>query len=237
MSFNFPDLIISDCKKFKYCIDYSKIKTTTEGLYSTLIPIHAAQEIRALKNTVLKNLTYSPRILDVTGNVGCCIMTIATYFPDVEATVLEINTDTYNVLCSNIKALELTNITPLNIDCYNYIQDYGNDIDYSIDHKSEVPFLYVYCDPPWSSIEKYNRYKIYDDLFIINDKSYISVFKLIKLIFEKQMTNVVILKTPSKFDTRSKFGQQLTYIPIYNTKRKIDYRLYFITPQIMDLYK
>jgi len=227
MSFNFPDLVVSDGKKFKYCIDYSKIKTTTEGLYSTLMPVHATQEIDTLKNTVLKNLTKSPRILDVTGNIGCCIMTVATYFPDIEAIVLEINTDTYDVLCSNIAALELTNITPLNIDCYKYIQD----------HKSEVQFTYVYCDPPWSSIEKYNRYEIYDDLFIINGETYISVFKLIKLIFEKQLTNVVILKTPSKFDTRSKFGQQLTYIPIYNIKRKIDYRLYFITPQIMELYK
>jgi 16S rRNA G966 N2-methylase RsmD len=227
MSFNFPDLVVSDSKKFKYCIDYSKIKTTTEGLYSTLMPVHAAQEINTLKNTVLKNLNESPRILDVTGNIGCGIMTVATYFPDVKATVLEINTDTYDVLCSNIDALELMNITPLNIDCYKYIQD----------HKSEVQFTYVYCDPPWSSIEKYNRYEIYDDLFIINNETYISVFKLIKLIFEKQLTNVVILKTPSKFDTRSKFGQQLKYIPIYNIKRKIDYRLYFITPQIMELYK
>ena len=235
MSFNFPDLIVSDSKKFDYCIEYGKIKTTAEGLYSTLIPVHAAQEIQALKKTIFKNSIKSPRILDVTGNVGCCIMTIATYFPNVKATVLEINKDTYDVLCSNIISLGLTNIKPINIDCYKYVQDYKTEI-YDVEHKTEVPFTYIYCDPPWSSIEKYSRYKVYDDLFIINNTSYLSVFELIKLIFKKHLTNIVVLKTPSKFDTQSKFRLQLKYIPIYNIHRKIDYRLYFITPQIMELY-
>ena len=44
MSFNFPDLIISDGKKFKYCIDYSKIYICTPpakaGGYSIQEAIH-----------------------------------------------------------------------------------------------------------------------------------------------------------------------------------------------------
>ena len=229
MSFNFPFLIVTNGQKLDNCIDYSKIQTTKEGLYSTLMPIHAKQEIEALKNSIFKNPIKEPRVLDITGNVGCCIMTVATYFPDIQATVLEIDPVTYSVLCSNIEKLELTNITPLNIDCYEYVQNYNI---------SDGKFTYIYCDPPWSSVEKYNKYKVYDDLFIMHisessDESYISIFELIKMIFEKQLTNVVILKTPSKFNTIFKFGRQLKYIPIYNMHHKVDYRLYFITSDIM----
>ena len=66
-----------------------------------------------------------------------------------------------------------------------------------------------------------------------SEESYISIFELIKMIFKKQLTNVVILKTPRKFNTIFKFGRQLKYIPIYNMHHKVDYRLYFITSDIM----
>jgi hypothetical protein len=242
MSFDFPELIVSNGLSLPNCIDYSKLQVTKEGLYSTLMPIHADQEINAIKSIISKKEDASREdaaefcqlsqnngsarrgdtVLDTTGNMGCYIMTIASYFPNIEATVLEINPDTYDILCSNIKSLKLTNITPINISCYEFVQKYN-----------DTPFTYIYCDPPWSSVEKYNKNKIYDDLFLMHDESYVSVFDFIALIFEKQMTELVILKTPSKFNTYPKLGKHIKYVPIYNAYKRTDYRLYFITPMIM----
>jgi len=236
MSFNFPELIISNGLSLPNCIDYSKLQVTKEGLYSTLMPIHADQEINAIKPIISKKEDASHEdtilpdgsarrgdtVLDTTGNMGCYIMTIASYFPNIEATVLEINPDTYDILCSNIKSLKLTNITPINISCYEFVQKYN-----------DTPFTYIYCDPPWSSVEKYNKNKIYDDLFLMHDESYVSIFDFIALIFDKQMTKLVILKTPSKFNTYPKLGKHIKYVPIYNAYKRTDYRLYFITPAIM----
>lgn len=236
MSFDFPELIVSNGLSLPNCIDYSKLQVTKEGLYSTLMPIHADQEINAIKSIISKkddvhrgdtilsdgSVRCGDTVLDTTGNMGCYIMTIASYFPNIEATVLEINPDTYDILCSNIKSLKLTNITPINISCYEFVQKYNG-----------TPFTYIYCDPPWSSVEKYNKNKIYDDLFLMHDESYVSVFDFIALIFEKQMTKLVILKTPSKFNTYPKLGKHIKYVPIYNAYKRTDYRLYFITPAIM----
>jgi len=218
MSFDFPKLIVSNGKILPNCLDYGKLQVTKEGLYSTLMPIHADQEINAIKSFIGDKDLY---ILDTTGNVGCYIMTIAKYFPNIKAIVLEINPDTYDVLCSNIMAHDLNNIVSVNISCYDYVQ------------KCDKKFGYVYCDPPWSSVEKYDKDKKYDDLFIMHNESYLSVFDFIKLVFEKQVSDLVVLKTPSKFNTYPKLGKHLKYVPIYNAYKRVDYRLYFITPTII----
>jgi hypothetical protein len=67
----------------------------------------------------------------------------------------------------------------------------------------------------------------------MHDESYVSIFDFIALIFDKQMTKLVILKTPSKFNTYPKLGKHIKYVPIYNAYKRTDYRLYFITPAIM----
>ena len=241
MSYRFPSVIIEDSKILKNSLDYSKMLVNSEGLYSTLLPIHADQEINMFNENIYRNITddESFSVLDTTANVGSGSLTIANYYKDATIVSLEINPDTFNIMCTNIRALGIKNVTPICVDCFNYIEKLSTN-------KTTVKnkFTVVYCDPPWGGPKKYNRDILYTDLYLEHDGKQVSVVELMRLVFDIQLSNNFVLKTPPGFAIGSILDQinacfgitkiATKCIPVRNKRGDMDYYLYIFSVDVTE---
>jgi RNA cap guanine-N2 methyltransferase len=213
--FKFDQAVLAASRKYKCLLRYDNMLATKEAMYSTILPVHMEQVVRLFERVLgmrypekHSEKIYCAHVLDATANIGGDALTIATYFKNVHVTALEINPATYNVLCTNVKKLNLSNLSTIHTSCYDFINEY--DISKGI-------FDYIYFDPPWSYPGyEYKRHQRCTDLYIKHGDTYISVFDAIKLAFDKGMTDTVILKAPFKFDTGPKLGIRLYGTPIKN---------------------
>lgn len=235
MSYSFPIIVVEDSKILKNSLDYSKMSVNAEGLYSTMLPIHANQEISMITESVItEDKPFS--MLDTTANVGSGSLTIANYFKDAMVTSLEINSDTFDIMCANIQTLGVQNITPINIDCFDYIENLSPPGD---------KFSMVYCDPPWGGPKEYSKGVLYTNLYLEHNKKQVSVIELIKLVFDKQISDIFVLKTPPEFAVGTILDQLNTYFdtvkitakctPVINKKGNIDYHLYMFSCSVVTI--
>lgn len=162
--------IIKEYFKNEPGIDMTKIKMTSDALYSVTSP-YAADKISKIIKNIMPN---TQTIIDATANVGGNTLSFATFFQSV--TAIEINKNTAEILKNNIEVYKRTNVKIINDDFLNLINTLSADV--------------IFMDPPWSGTF-YNMYKIMD--------LYLSDVNIIDIL-EKLNCKMIALKLPLNYN-------------------------------------
>ena len=115
--------------------DYSKLKYDNEGLWSLTHP----EDADLISENILKYVNKDATIIDTTSGCGGNLISFSKYFTNI--TGVEIDKNRYNILQNNLECYKNDNITFINDDCLNII---NNNYD-----------VYFF-DPPWGG-PKYKK--------------------------------------------------------------------------------
>lgn len=159
-------------KIFPIIKNSSLLKYDTEGLWSISLP-NDADKISLL---ILNNFGFNLNILDGTAGIGGNVISFAKYFKSV--CCIELNKERFNILKNNITIYELNNVTLINDDCTNHLNNY-----YDI----------YFFDPPWGGKD----YKYKENLrFKLGNYSLDNIIIKIKNFNNKP----IIFKLPNNYD-------------------------------------
>lgn len=125
-------------------IDYTKLRTTDEGLYSITRRRDAVQIVHIIKTTV--PMCHTKSITDATGCIGGDTLNFASVFREVHS--IELNIDNYEALKNNVGVYGFNNISMYHGNCTD-VYKWASDV--------------LYIDPPWGgpnyrSIENLNLF-------------------------------------------------------------------------------
>lgn len=155
--------------------NYTNLKYDNEGLWS----ITHYKEADYITNQLLKYCDTDKSILDATAGCGGNFISLSKHFKNV--TAIELNKSRFEYLNNNIKHFKHNNITLINDDCLNIINNDQYDFD-----------IYFF-DPPWGGPNYKKKDNI--DLFLSN----INIIEVIKKIKKNKM---VILKVPYNYNIK-----------------------------------
>jgi 16S rRNA G966 N2-methylase RsmD len=187
MDKNYNSLDNNDELKNSHEINYDKLKSDIEGLYSL-----SHKDDADLLSKIIKERYGEVKILDGTAGIGGNTISFATHFNSVIA--IEKNIERFEFLKENI------NYFKLDVKLIN-----GNVSDYI---KTEV-FDVIFLDPPWGG----PNYKFEKSLSLsLDNKSLIDVVKELK-----ENNKIIIMKLPFNYNMNdfSKFNYQKHNIKNY----------------------
>jgi hypothetical protein len=164
--------IIKKYFKSEKGVDLSKIKMTSDSLYSVSMPNIADEMSKIIKNA----MPNAKIIIDGTANVGGNTLSFSSYFDHVIS--VEINKKTFDVLQNNVKTYNRKNVELINDDFLNIVDALSADV--------------IFMDPPWTG----TFYKMYDKMDL-----YLSEINIIDLI-PKLKCKIVALKLPMNYNIR-----------------------------------
>ena len=164
--------IIKKYFKSEKGVDLSKIKMTSDSLYSVSMPNIADEMSKIIKNA----MPSAKIIIDGTANVGGNTLSFSSYFDHVIS--VEINKKTFDVLQNNVKTYNRKNVELINDDFLNIVDALSADV--------------IFMDPPWTG----TFYKMYDKMDL-----YLSEINIIDLI-PKLKCKIVALKLPMNYNIR-----------------------------------
>ncbi len=150
--------------------DYSKLKYDNEGLWSLTHP----EDADLISENILKYVNKDATIIDTTSGCGGNLISFSKYFTNI--TGVEIDKNRYNILQNNLECYKNDNITFINDDCLNII---NNNYD-----------VYFF-DPPWGG----PKYKKKDNIELyLSDKPLYDILKEIK------NHKLIVIKIPYNYD-------------------------------------
>jgi hypothetical protein len=161
---------------YKQDIDYIKLKTTEEGLYSITRKRDSERILSIIKYNV-KDLN-TKTITDGTACIGGDTIQFGLWFNHVHS--IEINSDNFECLENNIKVYNLNNVTLYNGDCTTVFN-----------WKTDV----LYLDPPWGGPEYKGKVNL--DLSIGNKR--IDEW-LDEILIRKNRPSFIFLKLPHNYN-------------------------------------
>lgn len=150
--------------------DYSKLKYDNEGLWSLTHP----EDADLISENILKYVNKDATIIDTTSGCGGNLISFSKYFTNI--TGVEIDINRYNILQNNLECYKNDNITFINDDCLNII---NNNYD-----------VYFF-DPPWGG----PKYKKKDNIEL-----YLSDKPLYDIIKEIKNHKLIVIKIPYNYD-------------------------------------
>lgn len=164
------------------------LKYDTEGVWSISLPMDAEKISLIIQNKFGSNIN----ILDGTAGIGGNIISFAKYFNNVCG--IELNKERFDILENNIKIFKLNNVTLINDDCNNYLND-NHDV--------------YFFDPPWGGKD----YKYKEDL-----RFTLGIYTLneITLNIKKIKNKPIIFKLPNNYDLNEFNNFNYTIIKIKN---------------------
>ena len=185
---------LNDTFPDKHDIDKSKLKMTTEGMYS----VSGKEGSKFVTKIILKNMKKNKKITvtDCTGNNGSETLMFAKYFAKVNS--IEIDDVNYQVLKNNIDVYQYKNI--------NLIK--GNSIIELHNLEQDV----IVIDAPWGGhdYKTKTQLKLYLDNLELSD-----IFNQFK-----KKAQLFILKVPINYDINSLLLVTMSYkIKIYSFKK------------------
>jgi 16S rRNA G966 N2-methylase RsmD len=175
--------------------DYSKLKYDNEGLWSLTHP----EDADLISENILKYVNKDATIIDTTSGCGGNLISFSKYFTNI--TGVEIDKNRYNILQNNLECYKNDNITFINDDCLNII---NNNYD-----------VYFF-DPPWGG----PKYKKKDNIELyLSDKPLYDIIKEIKnhkLIVIKIPYNYNLNKIVNNFNILEKIEKGNTIFLFFN---------------------
>jgi tRNA G37 N-methylase Trm5 len=161
---------------YKQDIDYTKLQTTEEGLYSITRKRDGERILSIIKHNVkdLGNKT----ITDGTACIGGDTIQFAMAFHHVHS--IELNLANFNCLVKNINVYELTNITLHQGDC-TVLFNWNTDV--------------LYLDPPWGGPD----YKVKKELDLMIGPKRIDIW-LDEILIRKNRPSHIVLKLPHNYN-------------------------------------
>jgi len=156
-------------KIFPYTDKYDLLSYDSEGLYSITLPSDADEISSLIKNLLGNEIT----LCDATAGIGGNTISFGKNFKNVIS--IELCKSRYNILDSNVKVYDLSNVNLINDSCLNKL-----NLDCSA----------YFFDPPWGGPEyKYKksiRFKLGD----------LSLIEIVKKINHK----IIFFKLPNNYD-------------------------------------
>lgn len=161
---------------YKQNIDYTKLQTTEEGLYSITRKRDSERILSIIKHNVrdLGNKT----ITDGTACIGGDTIQFAMAFHHVHS--IELNLANFDCLVKNINVYELSNITLHHGDC-TVLFNWNTDV--------------LYLDPPWGGPD----YKAKKDLDLMIGTKRIDSW-LDEILLRKNRPAHIVLKLPHNYN-------------------------------------
>jgi len=163
---------------YKQNIDYTKLQTTEEGLYSITRKRDGERILSIIKHNVKK--IESKTITDGTACIGGDTIQFAMSFNRVYS--IELNSENFECLVNNITEYGLLNVTLYNGDC-TQIFDWDTDV--------------LYLDPPWGGPD----YKSKSSLDLMLGYKRIDIW-LDEILLRKNRPSTIVLKLPHNYNFR-----------------------------------
>jgi SAM-dependent methyltransferase len=209
--------IINEGKK--YNINYEEVEIDETSEYSSLKPYYIDSTSEIFE---LERVNSLESIIDATANIGSDSINFMRLFPTANLVSLEIDTEISYILRRNMKNLPrilgvndiIFTTKVINMSATSYFDTF---------RYADM----VYFDPPWGP-----NYLTHEKLMLYLDD--IRIGSIINNLFEKGMTNLVILKLPKNADIdgiKDDVGYDVTYTlhDVINSVKNIpDYQLMFI---------
>lgn len=188
---NILDNVFPDDKN----IDKSKLKMTTEGLYS----VSGKEGAKYIRDIIYNNMGMNKNITitDGTGNNGSDTLMLAKYFKQINS--IEINQTNYEVLKHNIEIYNYKNINLIYGNCIEKLNDLTQDV--------------LLIDAPWggSSYHKNPQLKLYLDNLELSD-----IYNQFKY-----KTKLFVIKVPFNYNINNLLTSTLIdKIKIYSFKKE-----------------
>jgi hypothetical protein len=179
----FPDSVIKDSMVYG-TINYARLLTVEETVYSSVLPYHFSQI-----NKILKHVFKSPKlIIDACAHIGGSTLNIASSFPNAKIISVELITHVFNKLVVNINELDFKNqVCPVNENCISYIK------------KLKCKPDFINLDPPWGG-PGYSKIKNHMLTLDNTAGTSIPIWSFINDIFTRKITRHVTFKAPINFD-------------------------------------
>jgi len=176
-------------------VDYSLLKTTTEGSYS-ITRRRDAERIMIVLGNIFKD-TSKMTITDATACIGGDTLNFALKFAHVHS--IEICQENFDVLENNVKVYELHNVTLHRGDSTS-IFNWNTNV--------------LYIDPPWGG-KDYRKHKELD-LFVSEKR--LDCW-LEEILSKKNRPEYIVLKLPSNYNfKRLNFLLNIEYIRPYQIR-------------------
>lgn len=161
---------------YKQNINYTKLQTTEEGLYSITRKRDSERILSIIKYNV-GNLNIKT-ITDVTACIGGDTIQFALAFNHVHS--IELNDNNFNCLANNVNVYNLYNVTLHHGDCTS-IFNWNTDV--------------LYVDPPWGGPDYKQKTTL--DLMIGNKR--IDLW-LDEVLLRKNRPSTIVLKLPHNYN-------------------------------------
>lgn len=202
----FPRKVVRDSEKASpTCVDYGRLVTNAEGLYSTVLPAYAAQVTRAVLKHFPGISLRESTVLDSTANIGGDTVNFIHNFPYMRVAAVEFNRDNMPLLEHNIKALGFeSRAEAIEADCLTYVAERSPEAP---------PFDFVYCDPPWGGPREWKHQrsmmlKLAAPEWSTRPQEPVPVYTFVAKVFGLGVSRAVVLKAPQNFDVKA-FRQEL----------------------------
>jgi len=161
---------------YKQDIDYTKLQTTEEGLYS-ITRKRDGERILSIIRYNIKNLN-NKTITDGTACIGGDSIRFAMAFHHVHS--IELNLANFDCLAKNINVYQLNNLTLHQGDC-TFLFNWNTDV--------------LYLDPPWGGPD----YKTMNDLDLMLGNKRIDIW-LNDILIRRNRPDHIVLKLPHNYN-------------------------------------
>ena len=208
-------------------VDYSLLRTTAEGLYSTLTPDLAPSAVQAFRKACPILSLGSITILDGTAFIGGDAINLAVAYPGTRITAVEKNPDALAALRHNVGATKTGDqIEVVEGDTLEYVEA-------AVAERRKFDVLYL--DPPCGGPDVWKKTRR-----LVLRMGDAPVWNLISRALGTGVAKSVVLKAPFNFDDRGmhaylqKLGfrlRDLSKIPVAARGRRPAYYLHVVTPR------
>lgn len=182
----FPDFVVRDSREISTSVDYGLLRTTREGLFSTILPGHT-QRVTSIVRKHFPDLDEAGgKILDATANIGGDAANFAHNFPKAGVVAIEISPANLQALEHNIRALGF--------------EDRIEAVGGSSLSAEPGGYTFAYFDPPWGGSDVWKATKNLMLYMETPEGEPVTVVDAIVAIRERGVADSIILKAPPNFD-------------------------------------
>lgn len=194
----FSKAIIQASEKYGSKFKWDTIRITKDSPKFSLMPWHLNSHNKALADIVAGREIKV--MIDLTTHVGIDSINLASEFPKAKLIGVELDSDICKIYKCNLAMI--TN--PYEAIC-------GNAIDVISTLEVNLPgSSLIYLDPPWGGSDYKNKDTASLELTDLKGRMY-NMIDIVKLIFNKQVSDLIIIKTPTNFDMQDRLLQEPTW--------------------------
>ena len=194
----FSKNIIEAAEKYGSKFKWDTIRIVKETPQYSLMPWHLNSQ-----NSALRKITAGRTIktmIDLTSHVGIDSINLAYEFSEAKLIGIELDPD----ICKLYKCNMAMIVNKYEANCGN-----GVDIIQTLERHEPRTSL-VYLDPPWGGTEYKNKDSVPLKLTDSKGRTH-NMIDIVKLIFNRSISDLIILKAPNNYDMQDKLLQEPTW--------------------------